>query len=91
MIEAAACGRAVVTTDVPGCRDAIEPNVTGLLVPVRNAVALADAIQFLIENPEKRKAMGQAGRVLAEREFTIEKVVDSHLDIYNELMNRAKV
>lgn len=89
LIEAAACGRAVVTTDHPGCRDAIEPNLTGVLVPVRNAEALADAIQYLIENPEKRKAMAKAGRELAEKEFAIEKVVDAHLKIYNELL--AKV
>src|SRR5690606_12083439 len=44
LIEAAACGRPVVTTDVPGCRDAIEPDVSGLLVPARDGRALADAI-----------------------------------------------
>ena len=58
LIEAAACGRAVVTTDVPGCRDAIEPGVSGLLVPARDHVALADAIQLLIKDPVKRKEMG---------------------------------
>ena len=87
LIEAAACGRAVVTTDVPGCRDAIEPESTGLLVPVRDPSGLADAIQFLIENPERRKQMGASGRGLAEREFAIEKVVDAHLAIYHELTN----
>lgn len=88
LIEAAACGRAVVTTDVPGCRDAIEPGVSGILVPVRDKVALANAIQYLIENPERRKQMGAAGRLLAEREFTIEKVVNEHLEIYRELMEQ---
>jgi glycosyltransferase involved in cell wall biosynthesis len=87
LVEAAACGRAVVTTDVPGCRDAIEPGATGLLVPVRDASGLADAIQFLIENPDRRKQMGTSGRALAEREFAIEKVVDAHLAIYRELTN----
>lgn len=87
LVEAAACGRAVVTTDVPGCRDAIEPGATGLLVPVRDASGLADAIQFLIENPGRRKQMGASGRALAEREFAIEKVVDAHLAIYHELTN----
>lgn len=85
LIEAAACGRAVVTTDVPGCRDAITPDVTGLLVPVKNAVALADAIQKLIDEPELRKRMGKAGRSLAEREFAIEKIVEQHLKIYREM------
>lgn len=85
LIEAAACGRAVVTTDVPGCRDAIEPETTGLLVSVRDAAGLADAIQSLIEDQTRRKQMGAAGRALAEREFAIEKVVDAHLAIYHEL------
>lgn len=89
LIEAAACGRAVITTDHPGCRDAIEPNKTGILVPTRNAQALADAIQYLVENPEKRKSMGKAGRELAEKEFNIEKVVEAHLQIYDELLSNS--
>lgn len=86
LVEAAACGRAVVTTDVPGCRDAITPNVTGLLVPVKDAFALADAIQELIENPESRKRMGLAGRLLAEQDFAIGKIVEQHVMIYKELL-----
>lgn len=85
LLEAAACGRAVVTTDVPGCRDAIDPDVTGLLVPVRNAVALADGLQLLISDAGLRQRMGAAGRILAEREFNLEKVVQQHLDIYSKL------
>lgn len=86
LIEAAACGRSVVTTDHPGCRDAIEAGKTGLLVPVRDATALANAIQSLIEDPISRKKMGAAGRALAEREFAVEKVVETHLRIYQELL-----
>lgn len=89
LIEAAACGRAVVTTDVPGCRDAIIPDETGLLVPVRDSKALADAIQVLLENSEMRKKMGIAGRKLAEERYSIDKVVATHLSIYQELL--AKV
>ena len=87
LIEAAAASRAIVTTDVPGCRDAIIPNKTGLLVPVKNSLKLADAIQWLIEHPEERTKMGKAGRLYAEKEFPIEKIVQSHLDIYQELLN----
>jgi glycosyltransferase involved in cell wall biosynthesis len=86
LIEAAACGRAVVTTDVPGCRDAIIPNKTGLLVPPRNAKKLADVIQWLIEHPKERAAMGIAGRQLAEREFALGKIVREHLEVYGELL-----
>lgn len=89
LVEAAACGRAVVTTDHPGCRDAIDPDITGLLVPIKDPIALADAIEKLIKDPELRKRMGRAGRELAEREFGIEKIVQQHLDIYRELEARA--
>lgn len=85
LVEAAACGRAVVTTDVPGCRDAIEPDVTGLLVPVKDSGALADALQSLIEAPERRMQMGLAGRKLALDSFAIEKIVEQHMSIYRIL------
>lgn len=89
LVEAAACGRAVVTTDVPGCRDAIEPGVSGLLVPVRDAQAFADAIQRLVEDAALRQQMGKAGRVLAESAFAIESIVAQHLEIYRTLENNA--
>jgi glycosyltransferase involved in cell wall biosynthesis len=87
--EAAACGRAVVTTDVPGCRDAIDPGVTGVLVPVRNAAALADALNGLINNPARCQAMGNAGRALAESAFDVRQVVSAHLRIYRELIDKS--
>ena len=89
LIEAAASGRAVVTTDHPGCRDAIEPNETGLLIPIKDALALADAIQDLIYNSDKRTNMGIAGRALAQKEFTIEKIVSEHIKIYSSLTNQV--
>ncbi len=87
LVEAAACGRAVVTTDVPGCRDAIEPGVTGLLVPARDAQALADAVLRLATDPALRQAMGTAGRALAENEFDIARVVEAHLAVYRQLLD----
>ena len=86
LLEAAACGRAVITTDVPGCRDAIDVDITGVLVPARDTVALAHAIEGLIDDKALRQQMGQAGRNLAELEFSIDNVVSAHLAIYNELM-----
>lgn len=86
LIEAAACARPVVTTDNPGCRDAIEKNVTGLLVPTKDAIALAGAFEKLLLDKALRIQMGKAGRNLAEREFTIESVVNKHLSIYSELL-----
>ena len=82
LIEAAACGRAVITTDVPGCRDAIEPNVTGLLCQVRNSQSLANQIEKLILDNNLRNSMGKAGRELAKKQFDIKKVVEKHFDIY---------
>ena len=86
LIEAAASGRSVVTTDVPGCRDAIAPG-TGFLVPPRDAPALVRAIQVLVEDGVLRRQMGEAGRALAEREFDIQRVVEAHLKIYEKLGN----
>ena len=82
LIEAAACGRAVVTTDVPGCRDAIELNVTGLLCKVKDSKSLAEQIEKLIVNNTLRNSMGIAGRELAQKEFDINKVVEKHFEIY---------
>ena len=91
LIEAAACGRAVVTTDHPGCRDAIEPNKTGLLVPIKNALALADVIEYLIKNADIRERMGASGRALAEKEFAIEKTVADHMGIYQKLLDSSRL
>lgn len=86
LLEAAACGRAVVTTDHPGCRDAIKAGESGLLIPIKDSVALADALEKLIGNPALRQQLGQAGRQLAEESFDIEKVIDAHIQIYRELL-----
>jgi glycosyltransferase involved in cell wall biosynthesis len=87
LLEAAACGRPIVTTDVPGCRDAIRPGISGLLVPAYDSELLADAIGFMLNDPDSCKAMGNEGRLMAEKEFNITDVVQRHLDIYNELVS----
>lgn len=86
LIEAAACGRAIITSDVPGCRDAIIPYQSGLLVPSRSAADLADAIQILIEDGNLRQQMGKTGRLLAEQRYSIADVVATHLQIYQKLI-----
>lgn len=85
LAEAAAASRAIVTTNVPGCRDTIIPNKSGLLVPAKNSKQLADAINWLIDHPIKRIAMGKVGRKLAQKEFAIEKIIKNHLEIYQKL------
>lgn len=84
LIEAAACGRAVVTTDVPGCRDAIEINITGLLCKVKDVNSLALSIEKLILDNELRNDMGRAGIKLAKKEFDINHVVKKHFEIYED-------
>ena len=88
LIEAAACGRAVITTDVPGCRDAVEPNDTALLVPVKDSVSLSNAITQLLGDNQTRTRMGLQGRQLALRCFDIKSVVSHHLNIYNQLVRK---
>lgn len=83
LLEAAACGRAVITTDAPGCRDAITPNVTGLLVKPKNPSELASAIITLVKNDLLRNEFGKAGRKLAEECFDVNDVIAQHLSIYN--------
>ncbi len=89
LLEAAACGRAVITTDVPGCRDAIDVGVSGVLVPVRNVIALAKAMEDLIGAPFQCQIMGNAGRKLAERAFDVRQVVEKHMSIYHELISKS--
>ncbi len=86
LAEAAACGRAIITTDWPGCRDAVEPGRTGLLVPPHDVTALADAICVLLNDPERRRSMGVAARALAERDYSLESIVAQHLDLYRSLL-----
>lgn len=81
LMEAAACARPIVTTDQPGCRDAIIPGETGLLVPPRDAAALADAIEQLARDPELRLRLGQAARADAEARFSDLEINRAILDL----------
>jgi len=86
LLEAASCGRPIVTTDTPGCRDVVRQGENGLLVPVRGTAELADALQLLIEQPALRKKMGCKGREIVVSEFALEKVVAKTMNIYRELL-----
>jgi len=89
LLEAAACGKAVIATDVPGCREVVQHQKTGLLVPVRDSVALADAIATLLSNHELRTAMGASGREFVVREHSQEKIGRHFLDLYQERLGLA--
>lgn len=87
LLEACAAGRAIVTTDVPGCREVVAQDVNGVLVPVRDSKALADALQSLIADPQRRARLGTAGRRRAEEEFGLEQVIAQTLAVYNKLLD----
>ena len=86
LIEAAACGRPIVATDVRGCREIVRHGENGLLVEPRNPEALAEALRILIRDPDLRTRMGQCGRRIAELDFSVEKVVQETLAVYRELL-----
>jgi len=88
LLEACASGRAVITTDTPGCRDVVHAGRNGLLVPPRDMQALAAAIRQLVEDAQRRRRMGSEARLLAECEFGIEDVVRTHLEMYRELLGK---
>ena len=74
LLEAAACGRPLVATDVPGCREIARANVNALLVPPDDAQALADAIERLAGDPALRREFGTASRAIVEQEFSMERI-----------------
>lgn len=87
LLEAAACAKPVVTTDVPGCRDAIEPDRTGLLVPVRDATRLASAVRRILGNRQMQHSFGQAGRRMVLDRFSVDAICKQTLRVYNELID----
>lgn len=87
LIEAAACARPLITTDVPGCREVVTHDVDGLLVPVRNADALAKAIGRLHDDPELARRLGDAARAKALTEFDERVVISGTIAVYREIAN----
>lgn len=86
LLEALASARPVVATDVAGCREAVTPGDNGLLVPPRDARALADALRRLIVDKELRARFGQSGRRRAELEFSSESIAAQTLAVYRGLL-----
>lgn len=91
LIEAAACARAVVTTDVPGCREVVRDGENGLLVTPREVEPLARAIRLLLEDARRRAAMGARAREIAVSEFTSSLVQRETLELYRELLEEAGI
>jgi glycosyltransferase involved in cell wall biosynthesis len=87
LIEAAACGRPLVATDIPGCREVVRQGVNGLVVPKGDALALADAIIEIRNNPKELIRMGKMSRKVAVSEFSVKKVIDETIRVYNKMTN----
>lgn len=89
LLEAAACARPLVTTDVPGNRELVPDGATGVLVPPRDAEALADGLAALAGDPERRRRMGQAARQMVERDFSDTRVSEQTLAVYRRVLGLA--
>ena len=87
-VEAGAALRAVVATDVPGCREAVEHQVNGLLVEPKNSVALATALIEVLDNDELRLRLAKEGRRRAEFEFSSATVNAQTLDVYQQVLGQ---
>jgi mannose/cellobiose epimerase-like protein (N-acyl-D-glucosamine 2-epimerase family)/glycosyltransferase involved in cell wall biosynthesis len=86
LLEAAACGRPLIATDVPGCRDIARAGLNALLVPLEDPVALADAIEQLADDGPLRRKLGAASRELVEQEFSSVRIGRDLLDLYRQLL-----
>ncbi len=90
LIEAAACARPLITTDVPGCREVVTDGVDGLLVPVRDARALARAIARLQDDRPLARRLGAAARVKALAEFDERAIIAQTLEVYEDVAKRRR-
>lgn len=85
LIEAAACGRPLIATDVPGCREVIIPGKTGLLSVVRDVETLTNCLRTMIQDRDSWYRMGQEARKLAEDEFSTGRIINETMQIYSKL------
>ncbi len=86
LLEAAAAGKPIVTTDMPGCREVVRDGDNGLLVPPQDVEALVEALRCLLTDSALRKRMGRRGREIAEAEFGVARVVRETLAVYRALL-----
>ena len=86
LLEAAACSKPIISTNVPGCKEIVRHEVNGLLIPPKDEVALAEAIRRLLDNPEFAKQLGENGREIVQKEFSEELVVEKTFEVYDLLL-----
>ncbi len=89
LIEAAASGCPIVTTDNTGCRDAVIDGKTGFLIPIKDHESLANKLKYLIENKNQREQMGRKGREFAEETFAMDIIAEQTADIYERGLKKA--
>lgn len=87
LIEAGSSGRASITTDVPGCREIVKDGVNGLIVPSKNAAALADAIQKLMRDRSLRHALGRRAHQIVVDEYDVRHIVQQTLRLYDQVVS----
>lgn len=87
LIEATAIGRPIITTNSVGCRETVEDGKNGFIVPIKSPEEIANKIEALVSNLDLISKMGKESRLLSEKEFSIDIVIDKHLQIYSELIN----
>ena len=87
LMEAAACSRPIVATDIPGCRNVVRHGKTGLLVPVNDSRTLAQALQSLISDDDLRRQFGMKGRQHVEEHFSQRLINDQTIQVYEDLIS----
>lgn len=87
LIEAMACGRPIVTTNMPGCRDLVQPSKNGLLVNPKDFMGLANSLVCLVVDRSLCQKMGIEGRSIVEKEFSVKRVTQETMSVYRELSN----
>jgi glycosyltransferase involved in cell wall biosynthesis len=91
LLEAMSSGRACIATDIPGSRDLVEPGRSGLIVPPEEVDAMAAALDRLTSSQELRRQLGAAARERILRNFTIEKEVAAHIQVYEEILRKIGI
>ena len=89
-LEVLSCGKPLITTEVEGAREMVQDGVHGMIVPRENPEALAQAMQYLISQPELRREMGRRAREHVMANFTWEQAARKYKQIYSNLLHGAK-
>ena len=88
LIEATAIGRPIITTQSIGCKDTVDDGVNGYLIAPKEVDPLVEKLRILIDDAALRQRMGKAAREKAEKDFSLDVVIERHLNIYNELIKK---